>query len=198
MKAKDGSITIKDNEINVQISTEVGNNLQLKEDGLFVPVEGNIGITFTTDIAVGHLPAGTQIRATDRISDIIYRMLYSPTQDMVNFYYGASDNLPTSTEGLTAVEKRVDDILARRVTQVVVTGDEQTLEGQYPVFAIDKRTSDRNIVLTQLSVRGAESIPLDFITVEGDNDFVYYIATKTYDADLGGTEYILTFEEENN
>lgn len=111
------------------------------------------------------------------------------------FYYGATDEIPTSLDGLSSIEKNVSEILVRRVVQNVETGNVDNLEGQYPVFAIEK-LDGHNIVLEQLSAQGAESIPIPFITVEGDDNFIYYIGTKTYDIDLGGTNYILTFTEE--
>lgn len=196
LKALDKSITISNHKIGVKISTEVGNNLKLLEDGLFVPVEGAIGLNFTTDIDVGHLKAGTVIKSTDRISDILYKMLCTPTTEMIDFYYGASDDIPTSIEGLTEVEKNVGEILARRVVQNVETGDVERQEGQYPVFAIAKRQSGAPIKLAKLAVRGFEDISIPFLTIEGEDDFIYYIATKTYDIDMGGTDYILTFVEE--
>ena len=195
LKAKDGSITIKDGKVNVNISSEVGNGLQLKNDGLYVPIEGSIGVNFTTDITVGHLKAGTVIHETDTVAEILYRMLYTPSEEMIDIYYGATDNIPVSVEGLTKLTKKVDDILLRKVVQNVETGNIETEEGQYPVFAINKRPGMRDIILNQLSAQGAESIPLDFLTIEGDDNYIYYIGTKTYDEDMGGTNYILTFAE---
>ena len=123
-------------------------------------------------------------------------MLCAPTTEMINFYYGALDDIPTSIEGLTEVEKNVGDILLRSVVQNVETGDVERQEGQYPVFAIAKRQSGAPIKLSKLAARGAEEVSIPFLTVEGEDDFIYYIATKTYDVDMGGTEYILTFTEE--
>lgn len=196
LKAKDGSVTISDSKIGVQVSKEVGNNLKLLSDGLYVPVEGQIGVTFTTDITVGHLKEGTKINATDTVADILYRMLYTPTTEMIDMYYGASDNIPTSVAGLTEVEKNVSEILARKVVQNIVTGDEQSREGQYPVIAIAKREVGPNVVLGKWAAKGFEDVDLDFISVEGEDNFIYYIGTPTYDIDLGGTDYVLTFVEE--
>jgi len=59
-----------------------------------------IGRNFTTDIAVGHLAAGTQITADMLVKDIIYNMLYGEVPPTETFYsqYKESTEIPTTID----------------------------------------------------------------------------------------------------
>lgn len=98
-----------------------------------------MGRNFITNVKVGHLEAGTQINATDKITDILYAMLFKEPSAELKFYYGAADVVPSSLEGLTEVDNiNVEELLTQGIIQNIATGDPQTEEGQYPVIAISK------------------------------------------------------------
>ena len=156
---------------------------------------GTFGRDFVTDITVGHLKLGTKIKSSDKISDILYKMLCTPSDEKIMIYYGATDDIPVSIEGLSFIEKNISELLNNGLVQNIKTGNELLGEGQYPVIAAERKDGT-DIKLSKWSAQGAESVPIPFLTIEGPDNLIYYIGTKTYDIDIGGTNYILTFVEE--
>lgn len=153
---------------------------------------GKIGRTFTTDITVGHLASGTRINENDTIADILYRILYEVSPEGVSLFYGALDDLPTDVSGLTEV-RGLDksSLLTQGYTQNVAADDPD--EGQWVVFAIPKEDGIR---IKKIHNEGAELFDVPFTTYEtATHHITSYLDTKQYDADLGGKNYVLEFEE---
>lgn len=180
-----------------------------KEDGVtnfdfeFVGLGGSPRMErdFTTQITVGFLEEGTPIYKQDLIRDILYRILTGERPeplDAITMYFGACDNIPTSEKDLSWKEYievvDVDGLLSDDCTHGIKCGNVDTLKGQYPVIVI-KKNSKRNVQLTKWTVQGAEIFAFPYETIETEDSYIYYMATKNYDEDEGGKTYIFKFAE---
>ena len=124
-------------------------------------------------------------------------MLYTevPVSELI-CKYGASTDAPTSDAGLITDESMDwTSIKSNSGWDVTITtGDSSTQAAQYAVVAVS-----RELQLTSWYAKSMSFI--DFVsqgqvtTVEKEGYNLYYLNTKTYDVDLGGTEYILKFKE---
>lgn len=155
---------------------------------------GKMGRNFTTDITVGHLASGTYISANDSIADILYRILYEVSPEGVSLFYGALDDLPTDVSDLTEV-RGLDksSLLTQGYTQFIIAGDPQTEEGQWVVFAIPKADGVR---IKKIHNDGALMFDIPFTTYEtATHHITSYLDTKQYNEDVGGSSYVLEFEE---
>lgn len=156
-----------------------------------------MGRDFITNIDVGHLKSGTPINATDTLADILYRILYAEEPGAFNLYFGSSDNIPTEISDLDwygeLLNVDIDKLPNNQMIRNIKSGNVATEEGQYPTLITTKAA--RLVKLTRWNVVGGESLDINFITVEKDNYYIYYIGTKNYNEDEGGIDYVFTFAE---
>lgn len=91
------------------------------------PGDTTMGQTFTTDVAIGHLPAGTTINSTDDLRDLLYRILYAeqPVGTLYSFYKEAAE-MPSGIDASWTQAVITDAVLT--------DGLEFTVEGGFKGF----------------------------------------------------------------
>lgn len=163
---------------------------------------------FTTTKTVGYLEEGTEIKATDTVADILYRILCQKKRpDAISVYFGGSDDIPDSIDNLLWFEEfsNLDPmtLLQSGMVHIIKTGNplyendkERFYGAQYPVIACEKGV--QLVELKQWSSHGAEGIPIPFISVEKEDYYLYYITNRTYNEDIGGATFVFTFKEGGN
>jgi len=170
-----------------------GENISIINNVISATGTAKMGRTFTTKVTVGNLLQGTQISENDTVADILYKILYGQTGDVVNLYYGASDDIPVDLTGLTIIKDQdVDTILQNGKAVKIITGNVETKEGQHAVFACGKGT---RLVSLSRWLDETETFDIPFISVDKGSYNLYYLEGKTYDEDLGGTMYHFKFVE---
>lgn len=149
-----------------------------------------IGKTFITNTTIGNLEAGTQINSTDTLGSILYNILYKDMPKTVTIFTGATDNVPSSLEGLFSIEVEENKVVGLFATHISA-GNPQTEQGQYPCVSLPNKYNVNTWV-----AKGAEAFKLPFSKVKLNNDYsIYYLDVKSYDEDLGGIDYILEIME---
>lgn len=146
-----------------------------------------LGKTFTTDITVGHLTAGTELKTTDTLADLLFKMLVGSVTK-VDLYYGGCDNIPTGLDGLNKItfEKEADFMPVW--SQNIIRGAGADRYGQYAVIAVPDKYK-----VTQWVVDGFE-YPIEYNEIALENYNVYYIISKGDDSP-DGINYKITVEE---
>ena len=191
-----GNITIDTNKID---DIQVNGVSVVKDKIANILLNTNIGKTFTTDITIGHLLAGTQIDENMSLAEILLKILISEeTPTSISIITGALDEVPTSDNAIGLMDwkveepKDIENTLLYGYEKTISTGNLITEEGQFPTIAIPK---NGNIKLKTWVSKGAEAFLYPFKTVETNNYYIYYIDVRNYDEDEGGLTYIFTFAE---
>lgn len=176
-------------ELDIQKKLIAGNNIKLNDNVISAICNSEIGKNFVTNITVGYLESGTQIKETDSIGDILYKMLYKEKPRTLDIYYGGSDAIPESIVGLNRLTITAAELL-NEYDITIYCGNLETHKGQYPTFAIPD-----NYIVTKWSTNAAPSLSIDNLLVRNSGYNIYYIPSKSYDEDLGGIEYRITVKE---
>lgn len=137
---------------------------------------------------VGSITAGTEIKSSMTLREIIYKLLYGngdvPVVTEVTYYYGASDEVPTTLAGLTSATVYESDLLAGIKPKIFCGhGEGAAAVGQYPVIALP---SDYKI--TTWATAGFP-YPMEFNCNEIVGYNIYYLLDKVDDILDGGTTY---------
>lgn len=146
----------------------------------------NIGRDFTTNITVGYLNAGTQINSTDKIKDIIYRMLYKEITT-TTVYLGASTEIPSGITGLTPNEVDINEMINNGLDVNIVTGIFESPYLQYTTIVCDK-----SYRLTEWKNKST-GFGYEILTVSNPDFNIYYKSPSSFDANSGGEDFILKF-----
>lgn len=166
-------------------------------------LDSTMGRDFTTNITVGHLESGTKINKTDKVADILYRILYKiedVVKTTVDILYGAADKIPVNgIENLdwsgNILEQNPSELLTNGLTQNLKTGNLETEDGQYSVFALSKNC-ETPIKLVKWAHNDMREYGFSFSSIETDEYYIYYLLDPpTYSEDVGGIDYYFTFEE---
>lgn len=182
-------------EYGKSISYSAGNGIKI-ENNVISALDCKIGKKFTTNATVGNLEAGSEINAEDTLADIIYKMLYVDPY-AVKVYYGATDEIPSSIDGL--VSEDVDHVDLKKYI-VNITAGKKTSSGTYGqcvVVAINDK-----YVLDSWCVADFP-FGMTFNPLKIGNMNVYYLVDehglpiKSYDAP-DGIYYQLEFVEDTN
>lgn len=148
-----------------------------------------IGRDFTTNIKVGHLEAGTQIKADDKIGDILYKILYKETTS-IKVYYGLGNEIPSGIDGLTMIDLDRQELSGKII-------DMPAVNNQYLVIACEKEAELTN--WKDIST----DFDLEFGRVANDQYNIYYINVPDPDIYDDGRitqdhmEYKFIFREAN-
>ena len=143
-------------------------------------LDTTLGETITCNQAIGGISAGTTFSEDTTLTDIIRALLKIPVVETDGaIYYGLSNDIPTSINGLTPVTIDRDTLLSSGYTYKNINTDNQRV-----VLAIPKSFG---IVCYQISVSG---FSIGFDSVETDKYIIYYDGLST-----GSFRYIYSFEE---
>ena len=141
---------------------------------------GTLGETITCNQTIGGISAGTTFSEDTTLADIIRALLKIPIVETDGaIYYGLSNDIPTSINGLTPVTIDRDTLLSSGYTYKNINTDNQRV-----VLAIPKSFG---IVCYQISVNG---FSIGFDSVETDKYIIYYDGLST-----GSFRYVYSFEE---
>jgi len=135
---------------------------------------------------VGGIKAGTVYPEGTSAATILNDLLKgsAPAVD-VTIYYGATDDIPSSTTGLTSKVVSSTELVGT-YSQHITAGNTTTKQGQYVVFAIPTTYE-----VTKWCVPGFEyNIPHTLVVNEGYN--IYYLNLPSYDVEDGGIDYLIT------
>lgn len=154
------------------------------------PGEEPIGQTFTTDLKVGYLEVGTLINATDKVSEILLKILRSSSTEDKDIYFGVTNNIPSSVSGLLDTQVGLDELKLGLLLTLPSANE------QYRVIACEK-----DIYLDKW-VDPVTGWDLSFASVSATNNNIYYINEpdpSIYDDgkiyDLSEREYKFIFKE---
>ena len=143
-------------------------------------LDTTLGETITCNQTIGGISAGTTFSENTTIADIIRALLKIPVVETDGaIYYGLSNDIPTSINGLTPVTIDRDTLLSSGYTYKNINTDNQRV-----VLAIPKSFG---IVCYQISVSG---FSIGFDSVETDKYIIYYDGLST-----GSYRYVYSFEE---
>ena len=143
-------------------------------------LDTTLGETITCNQTIGGISAGTTFSENTTIADIIRALLKIPVVETDGaIYYGLSNDIPTSINGLTPVTIDRDTLLSSGYTYKNINTDNQRV-----VLAIPKSFG---IVCYQISVSG---FSIGFDSVETDKYIIYYDGLST-----GSFRYVYSFEE---
>ena len=143
-------------------------------------LDTTLGETITCNQAIGGISAGTTFTEDTTIADIIRALLKIPVVETDGaIYYGLSNDIPTSINGLTPVTIDRDTLLSSGYTYKNINTDNQRV-----VLAIPKSFG---IVCYQISVSG---FSIGFDSIETDKYIIYYDGLST-----GSFRYVYSFEE---
>ena len=143
-------------------------------------LDTTLGETITCNQAIGGIAAGTTFSEDTTLADIIRALLKIPVVETDGaIYYGLSNDIPTSINGLTPVTIDRDTLLSSGYTYKNINTDNQRV-----VLAIPKSFG---IVCYQISVSG---FSIGFDSVETDKYIIYYDGLST-----GSFRYVYSFEE---
>ena len=143
-------------------------------------LDTTLGETITCNQTIGGISAGTTFSKDTTLTDIIRALLKIPVVETDGaIYYGLSNDIPTSINGLTPVTIDRDTLLSSGYTYKNINTDNQRV-----VLAIPKSFG---IVCYQISVSG---FSIGFGSVETDKYIIYYDGLST-----GSFRYIYSFEE---
>ena len=143
-------------------------------------LDTTLGETITCNQAIGGISAGTTFTEDTTIADIIRALLKIPVVETDGaIYYGLSNDIPTSINGLTPVTIDRDTLLSSGYTYKNINTDNQRV-----ILAIPKSFG---IVCYQISVSG---FSIGFDSIETDKYIIYYDGLST-----GSFRYIYSFEE---
>ena len=143
-------------------------------------LDTTLGETITCNQTIGGISAGTTFSEDTTLTDIIRALLKIPVVETDGaIYYGLSNDIPTSINGLTPVTIDRDTLLSSGYTYKNINTDNQRV-----VLAIPKSFG---IVCYQISVSG---FSIGFDSVETDKYIIYYDGLST-----GSFRYIYSFEE---
>jgi len=140
------------------------------------------------DEKIGKIEPGTFYPAGTPIRQIIYEMVHgSPQSRTVTFYYGATDEIPTSITGLQSKSLKLYQLIGG-YTQHITAGNTTTKQGQYVTVAIPK-----DYKISKWCVVGFEYNIPNTRVVSGNNA-IYYLNLPSYDVDENppGIDYIIT------
>lgn len=77
-----------------------------------IDFSATIDKTFTSNVTVGHLEAGTPFTGDETLADILYKILYKkPIGEIVNIYTGVLHDLPEDVKDLEVEEMYVSELL---------------------------------------------------------------------------------------
>ena len=181
--------------IELQKKLEAGSNITIKENPQGKQVISSTGAvfskTFDTDIDVGHLKAGSKINKNVSVESVLNRMLYGGPGQKISLYFGATKNEPDSLDGLEEVPNLgINDLTFEGYKKLIIAGDEETEEAEYPVIAVPK-----GIVLSNWR-DDSLGFKLEFEEKDMSHYRLYYLIDKSYDAPEG-IRYKFEFVEEN-
>ena len=143
-------------------------------------LDTTLGETITCNQTIGGISAGTTFSEDTTLTDIIRALLKIPAVETDGaIYYGLSNDIPTSINGLTPVTIDRDTLLSSGYTYKNINTDNQRV-----VLAIPKSFG---IVCYQISVSG---FSIGFDSVETDKYIIYYDGLST-----GSFRYVYSFEE---
>ena len=143
-------------------------------------LDTTLGETITCNQTIGGISAGTTFSEDTTLTDIIRALLKIPVVETDGaIYYGLSNDIPTSINGLTPVTIDRDTLLSSGYTYKNINTDNQRV-----VLAIPKSFG---IVCYQISVNG---FSIGFDSVETDKYIIYYDGLST-----GSFRYVYSFEE---
>ena len=143
-------------------------------------LDTTLGETITCNQTIGGISAGTTFSEDTTLTDIIRALLKIPVVETDGaIYYGLSNDIPTSINGLTPVTIDRDTLLSSGYTYKNINTDNQRV-----VLAIPKSFG---IVCYQISVSG---FSIGFDSVETDKYIIYYDGLST-----GSFRYVYSFEE---
>lgn len=143
-------------------------------------LDTTLGETITCNQTIGGISAGTTFSEDTTLTDIIRALLKIPVVETDGaIYYGLSNDIPTSINGLTPVTIDRDTLLSSGYTYKNINTDNQRV-----VLAIPKSFG---IVCYQISVSG---FSIGFDSIETDKYIIYYDGLST-----GSFRYIYSFEE---
>lgn len=143
-------------------------------------LDTTLGETITCNQSIGGIAAGTTFSEDTTLADIIRALLKIPVVETDGaIYYGLSNDIPTSINGLTPVTIDRDTLLSSGYTYKNINTDNQRV-----VLAIPKSFG---IVCYQISVSG---FSIGFDSVETDKYIIYYDGLST-----GSFRYVYSFEE---
>ena len=143
-------------------------------------LDTTLGETITCNQTIGGISAGTTFSEDTTLTDIIRALLKIPVVETDGaIYYGLSNDIPTSINGLTPVSIDRDTLLSSGYTYKNINTDNQRV-----VLAIPKSFG---IVCYQISVSG---FSIGFDSVETDKYIIYYDGLST-----GSFRYVYSFEE---
>lgn len=156
-----------------------GTNITIDEDNVISALTGDctIGKSFVTTITVGHLQAGTQINAEDKLADILYNILYKEPEAKDYLYWGMTTYIPVDTvEGFDKEEVSSD------ITDSGITHSFNLPSKQYTSIAYPK--SFGNLVwINQDSMPSLNLLNDNFVKVETTVDstpyYIYYNNSKS-------------------
>ena len=143
-------------------------------------LDTTLGETITCNQTIGGISAGTTFSEDTTLTDIIRALLKIPVVETDGaIYYGLSNDIPTSINGLTPVTIDRDTLLSSGYAYKNINTDNQRV-----VLAIPKSFG---IVCYQISVSG---FSIGFDSVETDKYIIYYDGLST-----GSFRYVYSFEE---
>ena len=143
-------------------------------------LDTTLGETITCNQTIGGISAGTTFSEDTTLTDIIRALLKIPVVETDGaIYYGLSNDIPTSINGLTPVTIDRDTLLSSGYIYKNINTDNQRV-----VLAIPKSFG---IVCYQISVSG---FSIGFDSVETDKYIIYYDGLST-----GSFRYVYSFEE---
>ena len=143
-------------------------------------LDTTLGETITCNQTIGGISAGTTFSEDTTLTDIIRALLKIPVVETDGaIYYGLSNDIPTSINGLTPVTIDRDTLLSSGYTCKDINTDNQRV-----VLAIPKSFG---IVCYQIPVSG---FSIGFDSVETDKYIIYYDGLST-----GSFRYVYSFEE---
>lgn len=153
-------------------------------DGIIDLQLGNLDTTLGEEITcgqgIGGIPAGTVFSADTTLADILKALLKTVEIETEGaIYYGVSDKVPTSIEGLKSAAADRDTLLSSGYTYKNITTNNQRV-----VLAIPKSFG---IECYQISVSG---FGIGFSVAETDKYLIYYDTPST-----GSYRYTYSFEE---